>query len=302
MSIETLTSARPRLPEALHDGPVTLLVRDRATLLPWYRTVLGFVEQASGPTRSVLGAPGGVPLVILQDAGAARGHDPRTAGLFHVAYLMPSREDLARWVAHLAAKQIPIDGASDHLVSEAFYLHDPEGNGIEVYRDRPRAEWRRDGEGVAMDTLPADIQGLLTLGQTLKDRFDTAPAGTTVGHVHLKVADLAATKAFYIDALGFDLMATYPGALFVAAGGYHHHLGLNVWQSRGRPRVAGTETGLIETTLVLPGGTGIDTAAGRLSNAGFDVVASGADAIATDPAGLKLHLIAGVAAAEALAG
>lgn len=283
------TAASLRLPADTRAGPVTLAVADRDALVAWYGEVLGFVEQTRDGGRSTLGAADGAPVLILEEAPGLAAHDPRTAGLFHVAYLVPTREDLARWVRHVAETRIPIEGASDHLVSEAFYLSDPEGNGIEVYRDRPRAEWRRQGDGIAMDTLPADIDGLLALGRRLP-AWAGAPAGTTVGHVHLKVADIEASRRFYLDLLGLDLMATYPGALFVAAGGYHHHLGLNVWRSKGRPKRAVPELGLRETTLVVPDAAARAALAERIAQAGHPAERDGDAAIVTDPAGNRLRL------------
>lgn len=280
-----------RLPADTRTGPVTLAVADRNALVAWYGEVLGFVEQARDGARSTLGAAGGAPLLVLDERPGLPPHDPRTAGLFHVAYLVPTREDLARWVRHVAENRFPVEGASDHLVSEAVYLSDPEGNGIEVYRDRPRAEWRRQGDGIAMDTLPADIDGLLALGRRLP-AWSGAPAGTTVGHVHLKVADLEASRRFYLDLLGLDLMTTYPGALFVAAGGYHHHLGLNVWRSRGRPKRSAPELGLAETTLIVPDAAARAAIADRLAAAGHPVERDGDAAIVTDPAGIRLRLAA----------
>lgn len=289
----TVTATPPslRLPADTRAGPVTLAVADRDALVAWYGEVLGFVEQARDGGRSTLGAADGAPVLVLDEQPALPEHDPRAAGLFHVAFLVPTREDLARWVRHVAETRIPIEGASDHLVSEAFYLSDPEGNGIEVYRDRPRAEWRRQGDGIAMDTLPADIDGLLALGRRLP-AWTGAPSGTTVGHVHLKVADLEASRRFYIDLLGLDLMATYPGALFVAAGGYHHHLGLNVWRSKGRPKRATPERGLAETTLVIPDAAARAAIADRLAAAGHPVERAEEAAIVTDPAGNRLRLAA----------
>lgn len=288
-----------RLPVDTRDGPVTLAVADRDGLVAWYGRVLGFVELARSATRSVLGAAGGAALLVLDQKPGLPAHDQRTAGLFHVAYLVPSREDLARWVAHVAAQRIPIEGASDHLVSEAFYLSDPEGNGIEVYRDRPRGEWRRKGDEIEMDTLAADVQGLLALGTRLP-AWTGAASGTTVGHVHLKVADLDAARRFYVETLGMDLMTTYPGALFVAAGGYHHHFGLNVWRSKGRPKPAREEYGLAETTIVVPDAAALAATAARLATAGYRADSGDGAVITVDPAGNRLRLAIGEATAEAL--
>ncbi len=178
------------------------------------------------------------PLLSLVGDGSAPPRDPRQTGLYHFAILVPTRRDLAVALVRLAQGGWQLDGASDHLVSEALYLSDPDGNGIEIYRDRPRAEWRRGPDGqLSMATLPLDLDDLLGELQTAPvDPVGDAqmPDGTRIGHVHLQVAELEQTEAFYAGVLGFDVMVRgYPGALFVAAGGYHHHVGLNTWHSRG---------------------------------------------------------------------
>ncbi len=183
------------------------------------------------------------------DAPAETGREP---GLFHIAFLLPSRADLAAWVAHAQALGAPIEGASDHLVSEAIYLSDPEGNGIEVYADRPRAGWRKEGDGVAMATLPLDGRGLMAELSAARDPW-TFPAEGRIGHVHLRVGDLAEAEAFYRGALGMDVMARYPGAVFLSWGGYHHHLAVNVWRARGSGPRPARLAGLEEITLSGPG-------------------------------------------------
>lgn len=287
VSAEAVATA---LPAATHTGPVALAVADLPGLAAWYRAVLGLERLAGDERRAVLGAADGRPLLVLERRPDLEAEDPRRAGLFHVAFLLPSRLELGRWVAHLARHRHPIEGASDHLVSEALYLSDPEGNGIEVYRDRPRGEWPMEGPRVKMDTLAADLRGLLAEGQALEP-FDRMPAGSVVGHVHLKVADLDASRRFYLDTLGLDLMATYPGALFVAAGGYHHHLGLNVWRSAERRRAA-ESLGLSVATLVTGDAAALPGLAARLDEAGYPTTAvpDGFDVI--DPAGNRLRLLA----------
>jgi catechol 2,3-dioxygenase len=287
MPTEPVDARRVRhLPDECRNGPVTLAVKDRDGLVVWYGKVLGFVEQARGADRSVLGAPGGEPLLVLHSTPDRKAHDPRHAGLLHIAYLLPSRIELGRWVRHIAEEGVALEGASDHLVSEAFYLTDPEGNGIEVYCDRPRSEWPRKDALIAMATLPADVEGILREGHAAHP-FDHAPAGTQVGHVHLKVADLQASRAFYVDALGLDIMAHYPGALFVAAGGYHHHLGLNIWRSQGRAKPSEPELGLEEVTLVLSDEAEIAATLIRLQQYGFKIDVPTATAF--DPAGNVLR-------------
>lgn len=189
------------------------------------------------------------PLITLEEQPVVQRSSPSSTGLFHLALLLPTRRALAAFVRHLMDAAIPVVGASDHGVSEAVYLEDPDGHGVEVYADRPEANWARDGSTIAMRTDPLDVDDLLAvLGADdvpSSERADAgatpwhAPAGTTLGHVHLRVRDVNEARAFYVDTFGFDETARYPGASFLAAGGYHHHLGANTWQSEaGAPAPA----------------------------------------------------------------
>jgi catechol 2,3-dioxygenase len=225
-------------------GHVTLLTRDAARLAQFYRDVIGLSPlHNDGPDR-MLGVEGR-PLVILRQDSTAPLRDPRQAGLFHTAFLLPGRAALAEWLLNAAERKVRLEGASDHIVSEAIYLSDPEGNGIEVYADRPRAGWTGPDGRIKMDTNRLDLQALAADAQR---PWAGAPVGTVVGHVHLQVGDVLQAEEFY-RGLGFDLMATYPSAAFMGAGGYHHHIGLNVWNSAGAgPRPY--ETGLAELTLL----------------------------------------------------
>ncbi len=197
-------------------------------------------------------ASDGTALVTLVHRPDAPPRPPRTTGLFHLALLVPSRADLARAFHRVHAAGWRFTGASDHLVSEAFYLDDPEGNGIEIYRDRPREEWEIENGELRMGTLPLDLAGVLT-GIEDGDVGDGMASGTRIGHVHLQVADIPGAEAFYVDALGFEpVVRAYPGALFVAAGGYHHHLGLNTWAGVGAPAPPEGARGLRSFSVVLP--------------------------------------------------
>jgi catechol 2,3-dioxygenase len=187
-------------------------------------------------------------LVLVDEPGArsARGH----TGLFHFALLVPERADLARWLGHAARDRVPLTGASDHVVSEALYLRDPDEHGIEIYADRPREQWEgRVAE--RMTTLPLDVDDLLTEDD---GAFERLPAGTVMGHVHLCVRAIPETIAFYRDALGFDLVAAVGDqAAFLSAGGYHHHVGANIWESAGAaPAPPGTAR-LLRATIIVPG-------------------------------------------------
>jgi catechol 2,3-dioxygenase len=220
-------------------GAVELTVADLGGALGFYERVLGLSASAVGDDQAVtLSAPGGgAQLVRLFGDAGARPLKRHATGLYHLAILLPSRRDLALSLARLAVNRWPLEGASDHLVSEALYLSDPEGNGIELYCDRPREQWPYQDGRLKMATLALDLQDLLAeLGGNLEAQAipPTVPSQTRIGHVHLQVSELGAAERFYAGALGFDVtVRAYPGALFVSAGGYHHHLGLNTWHSAG---------------------------------------------------------------------
>lgn len=268
-------------------GRVALTVRDLATVSDFYARVVGLDRLGDGDGRARLGA-GGRTLVELVEDRDAPPRPPRTTGLFHLAILVPNRAGLARSLQRLVDTRWPLQGASDHLVSEALYLADPEGNGIEIYRDRPRDEWQRDGGELRMATLPLDLNDLLT---ELDGDEPRVPATTTIGHVHLNVADLAASERFYAGLVGLDVTARgYPGALFMAAGGYHHHLGVNVWRGEGIPSPPPGALGLRSFELELPAAAALDEAVARLSAGGAEVARDGSSATVRDPAANLLRL------------
>ncbi len=225
----------------LRVGVVTLRVRELQRTGDFYRGLLGLETLEAGGGGAVLGA-GGRPLLELRGDPALRPRDPRDAGLFHTAFLMPTRADLASWLRHVVAERTPLTGASDHLVSEALYLSDPEGNGIEVYVDRPRMEWPHAEGAIRIATEPLDVEGLLRADPDR--RWTSAPAGLAVGHIHLQAGAIPAADAFYAEALGFDIMARYPGASFFGAGGYHHQVATNIWNSRGAGPIDRSKAGL----------------------------------------------------------
>jgi catechol 2,3-dioxygenase len=273
------------LPATLRLGAVHLTVSDLDRSVAFYQDALGLRQQRREDPVAALGA-GGEELVVLHEEPGARPAG-RHAGLYHYALLFPSREELARAVGRLAATRTPLDGASDHGVSEAIYLSDPDGNGIELYADRPREAWppAPPGERIGMYTRALDLDDLLatTAGeQPVRHAGD----GLRMGHVHLHVGDLEAARTFYVDVLGFEVMASLPSALFLAAGGYHHHLGANTWRGEGvGPAPAGT-VGLREWTLVLePDALAVLRA--RLSAAGL-----GDGDVVGDPWGIRLRLVA----------
>jgi catechol 2,3-dioxygenase len=214
----------------LRIGAVALKVRNLPRLTSYYRDAIGLAVLEHGQDRATLGA-GGVPLLQLEHTPAAKPDDPRTAGLYHTAFLVPARADLARWLLDVAQKRVPLTGASDHAVSEAIYLDDPEGNGIEVYRDRRPEEWQWQGDMVTMTTDALDLDDLVRAagGET----WTGAPDGMRIGHVHLRVGDVDRAERFYRDVIGLNVMRRRGGASFMSSGRYHHHVAANVWHSQG---------------------------------------------------------------------
>ena len=271
----------------LRIGTVRLLVRDLQAVSAFYQSVLGLTPDAGGGTRVVLGHAG-TPLLELDGDATLAPLDPRQAGLFHTAFLMPTRADLGRWLTHAAATRVPLQGASDHVVSEAIYLADPEGNGIEVYADRPTSGWRDTAGAIRMSTDPLDVDSLVqSAGGSVWNGF---PDGGSIGHVHLQVGDTELADRFYRDVLGFDIVAHYPGASFFGSGGYHHQLAGNVWNSRrAGPRPAGM-AGLGAVEIVVRDGAGRDAIAGRAAAAGIAATSAAGGLTLRDPWGTQLIL------------
>ncbi len=269
-------------------GSVALTVRDLDRAQEFYERVVGMRELGGDGAAARLGTEEGRPLVELVADARAPTRPPRTTGLFHLAILVPDRAELARSLRRLIEGRWPLAGASDHLVSEAIYLGDPEGNGIEIYSDRPRASWRREGGELQMATLPLDLRGVMAEldgGDGPPEGPDGGlPPGARIGHVHLNVADLDAAEAFYGDLLGLDVTARgYPGALFLSAGGYHHHVGLNTWRGEGAPPPPGGAAGLRSFELVLPSRESWQGAVGRLREAGVELTEADGAVLAHDP-------------------
>lgn len=264
-------------------GAVHLTVADLDRSLEYYAHVLG-LDATRHDGRASLRAGDRELLVLVEEPGAPHAHG--YTGLFHYALLVPTRADLARWLAHVARERIQLTGLSDHYVSEAIYLRDPDHHGIEIYADRPRELW----EGQVwerMTSVPLDVDKLLgELEDPQSEPFDGLPAGTVMGHVHLKVADVPAAIDFYRDGLGFDLMAAMGDqAAFLSAGGYHHHLGANAWESAGAPPPPAGSAALRHATIVLPSRPERDELAERL---GADSADEGL--IVADPSGNRVLL------------
>jgi catechol 2,3-dioxygenase len=225
-------------------GRVGLMARDGNRVADYYKALLGLTELRRSGNVIALGV-GEREILEIEGSAALREDDPRSAGLFHTAFLLPARADLARWTRFAIDNRIPVDGASDHSVSEAVYLTDPEGNGVEIYADRPRENWTFDGGSVRMGTEALNIPNLLDELIVGDPEWKGAPDNTVIGHVHLRVGDVADAERWWNDAQGFDTMLHYGGqAVFLSSGGYHHHIGANSWRSSGvGPREA-DRTGL----------------------------------------------------------
>jgi catechol 2,3-dioxygenase len=286
-----------RLPAETHLGGVTLQVADLSRSMSYYEELLGFIVLDRSRSEAALGvSPGRPPIVILRERPGVRPV-PRGGllGLYHFAILLPDRLSLGRFAAHLAARRIHA-GAADHAVSEALYLSDPDGLGIEIYADRPQHSWRVDANGqLHMTTEPLDVPALVAAGAG--EAWMGMPAGTVLGHVHLHVGDLGAASAFYHAALGFDKTVwTYPGALFLSAGGYHHHLGTNTWSAG--PPAGETDARLLSWDIVVGRAEHAAAAAQSLQAAGHAVARVDATGWqAADPWGTRVRLVVDSASA-----
>jgi catechol 2,3-dioxygenase len=287
--IPTVTS----IPPATKLGPVFLTVSDLPASRQFYERAIGLRASDQDDGTIALASEDSSPLVVLHGDSAAPRLDRRATGLYHLAILLPTRLDLAFALARLAEARWPLDGASDHLVSEALYLSDPDGNGIEIYRDRPREEWQYENGTLQMSTLALDLRSVLDELERATGPQANAPAGTTIGHVHLQVADIPEAEAFYHGVLGFDVMVRgYPGALFVSAGGYHHHIGLNTWHSAASGPPAAGAIGLRHYEVQLPDAAELAAVLGRVRAAGVEIVDVPGGALVRDPSGNGILLTA----------
>ena len=267
-------------------GVVRLTVSDLTRSRSFYQQVLGLNPYEAPDGAVAFGATEGRPLVALHADASAPPLNRYRTGLFHLAILVPSRVDLALGLARLIQHRWPLDGASDHLVSEALYLSDPDGNGIEIYRDRPREQWRYSADQLQMATLPLDLQHLMGELEPAVGQQEHAPSGTRIGHVHLQVANLENAEAFYSGVLGFDVVVRgYPGALFVSAGGYHHHLGLNTWHSAGATAPEPEAVGLRSFDIVLPNDAELQRVSDRVMSAGLPTTPLAHGFLVHDPSG-----------------
>jgi catechol 2,3-dioxygenase len=274
----------------LHIAAVGLSVRDLERTAAYYRDVIGLTLLERTKSSARLGT-GSVPLLELALRAELAPDDPRSSGLYHTAYLMPTRADLGRWVMHAAEKRVPIVGASDHGVSEAFYLDDPEGNGVEVYADRPPDRWDwRDGM-VTMPTKSLDIESILADVDPRTAGFTGAPEGLRIGHIHLRVGDLDQAEQFYSGGIGLDLTRRRHGASFMSSGHYHHHVGTNVWQSAGAGPRDPTRAGLSWFAIAASDAATFAAVRGRLAAMGVDADSTAEGIETADPWGTRIRLL-----------
>ena len=265
MIVNSDPAPRKSIPAETHIGRVVLRVADLERAVRFYTRAIGFAEQGRGEGEAFLGVPG-APLLRLIELPGAPPKPEWATGLSHFAIRVPSRPDLGRVLRHLIDSGTGLQGASDHKVSEALYLADPDQNGIEIYRDRPREEWPIQGDRIRMGTDPLDAEGILAEAGREGRAFSGLPEGTSMGHMHLQVGDIPTAEAFYVGRLGFAVVAKMGSALFVSAGGYHHHIGMNTWTSLGQGPVSGT-AGLEAFEIVFPDTASRDAAVARVEAA-----------------------------------
>jgi catechol 2,3-dioxygenase len=277
-----------RLPDETRIGRVRLQVSDLQRSLTYYQTVLGLEIKDQEAGFATLGPKGDHVILELREKRGARAVPRRgLLGLYHFAVLLPDRAALGRFIQHLSEIGA-YAGMSDHLVSEAVYLTDPDGLGIEVYADRPRESWRAVDKQITMSTKPLDVQSVVASAEGKK--WDGMPAGTKIGHVHFYVGDIDKAAGFYHAGLGLDkIVWNYPGALFMSAGGYHHHVGVNTW-AEGAPPASDEDARLIDWELILPDSASAESAGKSIESAGYPVDRSEGYVVASDPWGTRIRV------------
>lgn len=268
----------PTSDASLHVAGVALRVNDAERVAAFYRDIIGLFDHGGAGATRRLGAPGEAFLTLIEDADAP-APPPHSAGLFHTAFLLPTRQALGGWLSHARAQGVALEGAADHMVSEALYLSDPEGNGIEVYWDKPRETWIYEGDMIAMVNDPIDLDALAGAAD---GAWQGVPEGTVIGHVHLRVGDIPAAEAF-MTGLGLTVTCRYPKATFYAADDYHHHLATNMWGSAGAGGRQPDTRGLHEVVLSATAG-----AFERLSGAD---AADAKEQHFTDPWGTAIRVV-----------
>jgi catechol 2,3-dioxygenase len=273
----------------IYVGEVNIKVSNLTNSLDFYQRVFGFEILEQSERKAVLSADGVRPILIVEQPEDVTPKMGRTTGLYHFAILLPRRADLANFLKHLIQTEgstIRL-GASDHYVSEALYFDDPDGNGIEVASDKPSTDWNWNNGYVDMATISLDAEGLLAESDK---EWDGIPKDTVMGHIHLHVANIEETENFYVNGLGFNIVTRLPGALFASTGGYHHHLGLNVWNGVGAPAPAATSVGLNWFSLVLPDEVTREKIVAKLTQMGVNADTVGNSVVVKDPAGNTIQL------------
>ena len=269
-------------------GVVTVRIADRKRSLAFYGDVLGM--KSLNASSDLLGVDG-MPLLRLIEQKGAVPRPPRSTGLYHFAVLTPGRMELGNSFKRLMKTGYPMSGAADHLVSEALYLSDPDKNGIEIYRDRPKDEWTFEGASVRMANDPVDLDSLF---REAEPEWHGLSKGTTMGHIHLHVRDLQEAEQFYCGVLGFDVMLRWqPSALFISAGGYHHHIGLNTWAGVGSPPPPKESAGLEHFEIVLPNSRSLNEVLDRVKKAGVTTTESDGGVLLHDPSENGIKLVVG---------
>lgn len=270
-------------------GYLELQVSDIAKSLAFYQKFLGFALLEREGNTARLTTDGATPQLVLTEEEAFVPRPNRTTGLYHFAVLLPTRQDLASWLMHAAQSGYRLQGASDHQYSEALYLADPDGNGIEVYADRDPNQWQRDGKGGYIGgTAPLDLQSLLA--EIKEKEWNGLPGGTRIGHMHLQVSSIVESERFYIDALGFDIVAKDANMLFVSKDAYHHHIGMNTWEGQGIPQPPEHALGLKQFTIHFTEEE-FHHAKSQLDHLGYLYRMSNHQIEVTDPSGNKLRIV-----------
>ena len=270
----------------IYTGEVYLNVLNLDRSLQFYKEIIGFKVLKEAPNKVVLTADGKTPLLVIEQPTNVTPKEHRKTGLYHFALLLPERADLGMFIKHFMENKVAI-GASDHKVSEALYLSDPDGNGIEIYTDRDSSEWDWEKGQVAMSTDPLDGQSIVA--ESRDQLWDGLPTGTLMGHVHLHVAHLPVTETFY-NALGFEVVANYPQALFMSNGKYHHHIGLNTWSGEGATKPSADSVGLQSYTLIYPGEVVLNEAVEKVKALGVKVELMESGYLTEDPSGNRIVL------------
>jgi len=266
---------------------IEIKVLNLEELVEFYKNVMGFKVFHKEKNLAILGSTNNPFLRLIKQENLIE-ENFRDVGLYHVAYLLPTKKDLAIMLRHLLETEAPIEGFADHLVSEAIYLRDPEGNGIEIYWDKPRDEWIRKGNKIAMSTEPLDIDSLLELSK--KGEWKGFSDEGRIGHVHLKVSNLTRTERFYTEILNFDLTLRYPGAIFLSTGGYHHHIGANIWQSLGSPPRLENMKGISYFKIKLPNKESLENILNNLNNYGIKYIEQNNEIHIKDPDNISIKL------------